>query len=48
MFEDLAEQMRQDERSQSSPWERALLWVVVLLLSIVVFAGLYLGVRALS
>ena len=48
MFEDLAEQIRQDERSQSSRWERVLLGLAVLLVSIVLFASLYLGVRLLD
>jgi hypothetical protein len=48
MFEDLAEQIRQDERSQSSRWERVALGLVVLVVSIVLFAGLYLGVRLLD
>jgi len=43
MFEDLAEQIREDERIQSSRWERGLLGLAVLLVAIVLFAGLSLG-----
>jgi len=48
MFEDLAEQMREDERSQSPRWERVLVGLVVLVVSVLLFAGLYPGVRLLD
>jgi len=48
MFEDLAEQIKQDERGQSSRWERTLLVLVVLLVTAVIFVGIYMGVRLLD
>lgn len=45
MFDSLDEQIKHDEHEQESNRDRILKWLVIALISIVVFAGLYLGVR---
>jgi hypothetical protein len=48
MFESLADQIRHDEREQLSTRERLVLWIVIGIVSILVFGGLYLGVQMLD
>ncbi len=48
MFDDLAERMKQDEREAESPKARLALYVGVAILSVLLFAGLYFGVRLLE
>jgi hypothetical protein len=48
MFESLADQIRNDEREQLSSRQRLVLWIVIGLVSILVFGGLYLGVQMLD
>jgi hypothetical protein len=45
MFDSLAEQMKADERQESTTRERAVLYTVVAILSVALFAGLYFVVR---
>jgi hypothetical protein len=45
MFEGLDEQMKRDEQAEISPTEKYLRWAAVAIASIVLFGGLYLGVR---
>lgn len=45
MFDSLDEQMKHDEHEQSSNKERLLRWVAVAIVSVLVFGGLYFGVR---
>ncbi len=48
MFESLDEQMKHDEDVATTPKERFLKWVVVGVLSVLLFGGLYMGVRLLE
>jgi hypothetical protein len=48
MFDSLAEQMKADQRRESTTRDRALLYTVVAILSVALFAGLYFVVRLAS
>jgi hypothetical protein len=48
MFDSLDDQMKADERRETTTAERYMRWVVVAITSIVVFGGLYYGVRMLE
>jgi hypothetical protein len=48
MFDSLDEQMKNDDNKVSTGRERALKWVLVLVVSVVVFGGLYLGVHLMQ
>ena len=46
MFDSLADRIREDERVPAS--QRYMVWAAVLVISIVLFGGLYFGVRFLD
>jgi hypothetical protein len=46
MFDSLADQIRHDEHEQTSSRERAIRFVVISVLSVVLFLGLYAAVRS--
>ncbi|MBI5282930.1 MAG: hypothetical protein HY858_14690 [Candidatus Solibacter usitatus] len=48
MFESLDEQMKHDDDETSTPKERLLKWVLVGIVSVLLFGGLYMGVRLLE
>ena len=48
MFESLDEQMKHDDSETSTPKERMLKWVLTGLVAIILFGGLYVGVRLLG
>lgn len=48
MFESLDEHMKHDDELETTPKERWLLWLAVVVVSVVVFGGLYFGVRMLE
>lgn len=48
MFDSLEEQMKHDLKESTSMKERAFLWVSVAIVSVLVFGGLYIGVRVLE
>ena len=48
MFESLDETMKHDRQESTSGKERVFLWVSVALVSVLVFGGLYIGVRVLE
>jgi hypothetical protein len=48
MFETLDDRMKQDDKETSTPKERMLKWVLVGIVSIILFGGLYMGVRLLE
>ena len=45
MFDSLDEQMKRDERAQTTSTERMIRYVAVAIASVLLFAGLYFGVR---
>jgi hypothetical protein len=45
MFDSLEEQIKHDEHEGSSNKERIFLWIAIVVVSILVFGGVYLGVR---
>jgi len=45
MFESLDEHMKHDADLEVSPRERVIRWVAILIVSLLVFGGLYFGVR---
>lgn len=48
MFDSLADQMKKDDQATTTNTKRVMLWVGVLAVSVVVFGGLYFGVRMLG
>ncbi len=48
MFDSLDDQMKLDEQKESSKTERWLRWAAVAIASVVLFGGLYYGVRMLE
>jgi hypothetical protein len=48
MFDSLADRIREDEQQQVTPTERYIRWAAVIVISIVLFGGLYMGVRLLE
>jgi hypothetical protein len=48
MFESLDDQMKHDAKAEKTPKERVVEVVAIVVLSIVVFAGLFFGVRMLE
>ncbi len=48
MFDSLDEQMKKDMDKETTPRQRMLMWVVIVLASILIFGGLYFGVRLIS
>jgi len=45
MFDSLDETMKKDEKSATTASERTMVWLAIAAASILVFAGLYFGVR---
>jgi hypothetical protein len=45
MFESLDEQIKTDENRSTSNTERMVRWALIVLVSVIVFGGLYLGVH---
>ena len=45
MFESLDEQIKIDEHKASSSTERMIRWALIVLVSVIVFGGLYFGVH---
>jgi hypothetical protein len=48
MFDSLADRIREDEHKEVNSTERVIRWVVIAVVSVVVFGGLYYGVRMLG
>jgi hypothetical protein len=48
MFDSLADKMKEDEAKEVSKRERMVRYVTMLVLSVVLFGGLYFGVSALQ
>jgi len=48
MFDSLADRIREDEHKEVNRTERILRWVAVTVVSVVVFGGLYYGVRMIQ
>jgi len=48
MFNSLDEQIKRDDDATSTPRQRGLYYVTVLLVSILLFVGLYAGIRYLE
>lgn len=48
MFDSLADKMKEDDKKTQSTTERVVVWAVVAVASIVLFGGLYFGVRLLE
>lgn len=47
MFESLDDHMKHDDQQETTKAQRALKWVVVGVVSVLLFGGLYMGVRLL-
>ena len=45
MFDSLADKIKEDERNEMNNTERYLRWAAVVVLSVVLFGGLYMGVQ---
>ncbi|HUI81488.1 MAG TPA: hypothetical protein VLY24_26365 [Bryobacteraceae bacterium] len=48
MFDSLAEQMRRDDHLEISNMERAIRWTAVVVLSLAIFGGIFVGVHFLQ
>ncbi len=48
MFDSLSDRIKQDEQQEVNSTERFVRWAVVAVLSILLFGGLYFGVRMLE
>jgi hypothetical protein len=48
MFDSLDEQMKHDRDRESSPNERMMMWAVIAVVSVALFAGLLFGVTKLA
>lgn len=48
MFDSLDDQMKLDEQKESTRTERMLRWAAVAIISVILFGGLYYGVRWLE
>ena len=48
MFDSLDDQMKQDAKAERTPKERVLEYLAIAVVSLVVFAGLFFGVRMLE
>jgi Ni,Fe-hydrogenase I cytochrome b subunit len=48
MFDSLADRIRKDQHKEVNPTERIVRWVVVAVVSVLVFGGLYMGIRMLQ
>lgn len=48
MFDSLDDQMKHDAALETTKKERVLRWIAVGIVSVVLFGGLYLGVRLLE
>ena len=48
MFDSLADRMREDDHQAVRSSERYLRWALVAVISVVLFGGLYIGVRFLE
>ena len=48
MFDNLDDQMKHDREKESSPKERMMMWAVIAVVSIALFAGLLLGITKLA
>lgn len=48
MFDSLADRMKADDHQEVNNTERIVRWVAVAIISVVLFGGLYFGVRLLE
>jgi hypothetical protein len=48
MFDSLDEQMKKDMNRETTQKQRMLLWLVVAVASVLLFGGLYFGVRLIE
>ncbi len=48
MFESLDEQIRHDDQVETTRAERILKWTLMIVISLLVFGGLYMGIRLLE
>jgi hypothetical protein len=48
MFDSLADRMKADDRIEVNTTERVIRWLAVAVLSVLLFGGLYFGVRMLE
>jgi hypothetical protein len=48
MFESLDDQMKHDAKAEKTPKERVIEILAIVVLSVVIFAGLFFGVRMLQ
>ena len=48
MFDSLADRIREDEHKEVNNTERVIRWLVIAVVSVAVFGGLYYGVRMMQ
>ena len=48
MFDSLADRIREDDHKETNTTQRVIFWVALTVISVVLFGGLYYGVRMLE
>lgn len=48
MFDSLADKIREDDQRESNSAERIVRWVIISVVSVVVFGGIYWGIHVLQ
>ena len=48
MFDSLADRIREDDQKEVNSKERIVKWIAISVLSVLLFGGLYMGVRMLE
>jgi len=48
MFESLSDHIKEDEAADVTPKQRAIKWVLIAVISVVLFGGLYFAVKVLE
>jgi hypothetical protein len=48
MFESLDEQIKLDEHKSTSSTERALRWILMIAIALIVFGAIYLGIHSMQ
>jgi len=48
MFDSLSDQIKHDDQVETTPKQRIMKWALMIVLSVVLFGGLYFAVRVLE
>ena len=48
MFDSLSDQMKHDDAETTKPLQRVIQWLAVAIIAVLLFGGLYLGIKMLQ